>query len=125
MLSLLGDNPDFFVARGNTTGQVLIYAFALAFVPPLLGLAIEALARVFSDDLRWDIHLFLMTVVTGAFFLTISKKWVYWPAGVLVAISGILRHRARDWRPASARTPAETRLPQRAAAKGWAGGRPR
>ena len=37
MLSLLGDNPDFFVARGNTTGQVLIYAFALAFVPPLLG----------------------------------------------------------------------------------------
>ena len=87
MLSLLGDNPDFFVARGNTTGQILIYAFALAFVPPILGLAIEALARVFSDDLRWDIHLFLMTVVTGAFFLTISKKWVDWPAGVLIAIS--------------------------------------
>ncbi len=53
MLSLLGENPEFFVARGNTTGQIVIYAVALAVVPPLVGLLLEYLARLVSDDLRW------------------------------------------------------------------------
>ena len=90
MLSLLGDNPDFFVARGNSTGQILIYAFALAFVPPLIALAIEALAKLINENLRWIIHLVLMTVFTGAFFLTLIKKWVEWPAGIQIAASLLL-----------------------------------
>lgn len=55
-------------------------------MPPLIALAIEALAKLVSDDLRWGIHLFLMTVVTGAFFLTLLKKWVEWPAGIQIVI---------------------------------------
>ncbi len=35
LLDLLGDNPDFFVARGNTRGDIVLLAVGLTLVPPL------------------------------------------------------------------------------------------
>lgn len=90
MLSLLGKNPDFFVARGNTTGQIILYALVLAFVPPLALVAIEALVGVINKGARWIVHLVFMTLVTGCFFLTLIQKWAEWPAGVLIAVSLVL-----------------------------------
>jgi len=90
MLSLLGDNPEFFVARGNTTGQIIIYTLALAFVPPLIGLAIEAVARLINRDLQWGIHLFLMTAVGACFVLQVIKGFFDWPAGILIVLSVLL-----------------------------------
>lgn len=87
MLSLLGDNPEFFVARGNTTGQIIIYSLALAFVPPLIGLLIEAIAELINKNLRWGIHLVLMTLVGACFLLEVFKGPFDWPAGVLIALS--------------------------------------
>ncbi len=86
MLSLLGDNPEFFVARGNTTAQIVVYALALAFVPPLVGLGLEALARLISRDVQWGLHLGLMTVVGGCFLLQLLKDYLDWPAGLLIVI---------------------------------------
>ena len=90
MLSLLGDNPEFFVARGNTTSQIIIYALALAFVPPLIGLAIEAVARLINKDLQWGIHLFLMTAVGACFVLQLIKGPLDLPAGILILLSVLL-----------------------------------
>lgn len=90
MLSLLGDNAEFFVARGNTTAQIIIYALALTLVPPLIGLGLEALARLVSKDVQWGLHLGLMTVVGGCFLLQLLKDYIEWPAGLLIALSLII-----------------------------------
>lgn len=90
MLSLLGDNPEFFVARGNTTSQIIIYSLSLAFVPPLIGLLIEAIAQLISKNLRWGIHLALMTLVGACFMLEILKTVADGPAGVLIGLSLVL-----------------------------------
>mgnify|MGYP006921752786 CR=1 FL=1 len=35
LLDLLGNNPDFFVARGNSVGDILILSIGFTFLPPL------------------------------------------------------------------------------------------
>lgn len=90
MLSLLGKNPEFFVARGNSAGQIIAYALAMAFVPPLIGLALEALAQLVSKSLRWGLHLFLMTLLGACFLLTLLGDAFDGPAGVLIAVSLLL-----------------------------------
>ncbi|MCO5314581.1 MAG: sulfatase-like hydrolase/transferase [Solirubrobacterales bacterium] len=87
MLSLLGSNPEFFVARGNTAGQIIAYVFIWTLGPPLLALALEALARLINRDLQWGLHLLLMTLTGGAFLLHLLKDWLSWPAGLLIALS--------------------------------------
>ena len=87
MLSLLGDNPDFFVARGNTSGQIILYALVLTLVPPLIGLGLEALARLVSRNLQWYVHLGLMSLLGACFVLQLIKNYFEWPAVILIGIS--------------------------------------
>ena len=87
MLALLGGSPEFFVARANTTGQIVLYALTLTFGPPLVALVIELLANRVSPRLRWGIHLFLMTVVAAALALTFAKRYLDLPAAVLIVFS--------------------------------------
>ncbi len=44
LFDLLGDGPEFFVARGNTRGDILLLAFGLTLLPPLVLIAVEWLA---------------------------------------------------------------------------------
>lgn len=90
MLSLLGNNPEFFVARGNSSGQIILYALVLTFVPPLIGLGLEALARLVNRDFQWYLHLGLMGIVGACFALQLIKKYIDWPAGLLIAVSILL-----------------------------------
>lgn len=90
MLDLLGGNPDFFVARGNTSGQIILYALILTFGPPLLALGLEALARLASRDFQWYLHLFLMGLVGACFALQLIKNYLGWPAGLLILFSILL-----------------------------------
>lgn len=87
MLSLLGKSPEFFVARSNTTGQIILYALALAFGPPLVALVIELVANRVSKRLRWAIHLALMGIVIAALVLTTVKRYLDWPAAMLIGFS--------------------------------------
>jgi len=87
MLSLLGNNPDFFVARGNTAGQIILYALVLTLGPPLVALGLEAICRLIDRDLQWGVHLFLMALVGACFVLQLIKDWFDLPAGVLIAVS--------------------------------------
>ncbi|HNC15935.1 MAG TPA: hypothetical protein PLV77_08540, partial [Solirubrobacterales bacterium] len=43
LLNLLGNNPDFFVARDNTSSQIIIFVLLLTILPPLFAGLIEAL----------------------------------------------------------------------------------
>ncbi|HMU25978.1 MAG TPA: sulfatase-like hydrolase/transferase [Solirubrobacterales bacterium] len=87
MLDLLGENPDFFVARGNSSGQIILYALVLTFAVPLVCLAIEALVRLASRDAQWYLHLFLVGLFGACFVLQLIKNHLDWPAGILIAIS--------------------------------------
>lgn len=87
MLGLLGENPEFFVARGNTTSQIILYALVLTLVPPLIGLALEALARLVSRDFQWGLHLGLMGLLGTCFALQLIKRFIEGPAGLLIVIS--------------------------------------
>lgn len=90
MLDLLGENPDFFVARGNTSGQIVLYALCLTFIPPLIGVGLEALTRLVNRDAQWYLHLFLMWLLGTCFALQLLKNYIEWPAGLLIVFSALL-----------------------------------
>ena len=71
LLDLLGDAPEFFVARQNTTGDILVLAFALTLVPPAVLTALEAVAGRFSPQLRNGLHLALVGLLLAALALQI------------------------------------------------------
>ena len=73
LLNLLGDTPEFFVARGNTRGDILVLAFALVLVPPLLATIVEGLVGLVSQAARRWLHLGLVALLTSAFVLQLIK----------------------------------------------------
>jgi hypothetical protein len=87
LFDLLGRNADFFVARGNGAGDILIFAFAFTCVPPLAMLAVEAVAQRVDPRIRWAIHLSLVALLAAALALQIEKKIVDGPGGVLIVVA--------------------------------------
>jgi hypothetical protein len=73
LLDLLGDAPEFFVARGNTRADIVVLALVVTFVPPLLLTAVEALAGLISARLREALHLVFVAVLCAAFLLQLLK----------------------------------------------------
>jgi sulfatase-like protein len=84
LLDLLGDNPDFFVARGNGRADILVLAFGLVLAPPALMLAAEALVARFRPDLARGLHLALVGLLAAAFALQAIKDLVSHPAGLMI-----------------------------------------
>ncbi|HEY8640218.1 MAG TPA: sulfatase-like hydrolase/transferase [Solirubrobacterales bacterium] len=87
LFDLLGRNADFFVARGNSAGDILAFSFAFTFVPPLVMLAVEAVADLLDRRLRWGIHLLLVGLLVAAIALQVFKKVADGPGGVLIALA--------------------------------------
>ncbi len=69
LLDLLGDAPEFFVARQNTTGDILVLAFALTLVPPAVLTALEAVVGRFFPRVRHGLHLTLVGLLLAALAL--------------------------------------------------------
>ncbi|MCB8914336.1 MAG: sulfatase-like hydrolase/transferase [Thermoleophilales bacterium] len=69
LLDLLGRNPDFFVARGNTTGDILILAIGFTLVPPLVLLGIEWVISKVGTKAYYGLHLVLMGLIATFFFI--------------------------------------------------------
>jgi hypothetical protein len=88
LLDLLGKTPEFFVARGNTRGDILVLALGLVLVPPLVLTAVEALVGLASVAARWTLHLGLVGVLTAAFALQLLPDGL--PAGLLLAGATLL-----------------------------------
>jgi Sulfatase len=57
VFSMLKGNPEFLVVRGSTRADVVVFAFALAFVPPLVVLALEASVSLVSRPLSRALHI--------------------------------------------------------------------
>ena len=65
LLDVLADSPDFFVARGNTAGDIVLLACVLVLVPPSLFVLAEALlARL--PRAREALHLGLVGLLAAA-----------------------------------------------------------
>ena len=69
LLDLLGDNAEFFVARGNGAADVVVFGLALTIVPPLVLLSAELLVGRFSQRAAWLLHLGLVALLAGVFAL--------------------------------------------------------
>jgi hypothetical protein len=69
LLDLLGDAPEFFVARGNTRGDIVLLALGLTVVPPLLLTLLEGAVGLVSRRARHGLHLGLVALFVAAFVL--------------------------------------------------------
>lgn len=85
LLDLLGDNPDFFVARGNTRGDIVLLAVVLTLAPPLIALLVETLVALIDRRVRDGLHLVLVGVLVAAIALQALGELSEGPAAVLIA----------------------------------------
>ena len=92
LFDLLGDNAAFFVARGNTATDILVFAFALVLVPPAILVAAEALAALVSGRGRRRLHLAFVALLSGVFVLELLKRPLPDASAVLLpaaAVAGV------------------------------------
>jgi hypothetical protein len=86
LLELLGRNGEFFAARGSTGGEVVLFALLLAFVPPGLMLALEA---VIPRRARGFVHAALVSALVGLLVLEAIRGSTA-PGWLLAALAGAL-----------------------------------
>ena len=96
LLSLLGSNPDFFVARDNTGWQIILFTLLVTFVPPLVATGIEALLNLISGKARWFFHLFLMGLLFALLVIQVFKQLADGPA-VPMIVAAILLGFVLSW----------------------------
>ena len=65
LFDLLSKNPDFLVARALIGWQVVGLGLVVVLVPPLVALAVEALAGLVSRPLRIVVHLFFVALLVA------------------------------------------------------------
>lgn len=87
LLDLLGKNPDFFVARSNTAGDIIIFSVAFTLLPPLVMLVVEGVAKIIDRRAYMALHLGLVVLLAAAFFVQIEKRIYSRPAGLMILIA--------------------------------------
>ena len=90
LLNLLGNNPDFFVARDNTSSQIIIFVLLLTILPPLFAGLIEALVNLLSPAARWIVHLAFCAVLFWAIALQVLKQFADGPAWPMIIFAIVL-----------------------------------
>ncbi len=89
LFDLLGRNAAFFVARGNTAGDILAFAFVLVLVPPAILVAAEGLAALISGRGRRWLHLAFVALLSGAFVLELLKRALPDTSAVLLPMAAL------------------------------------
>ncbi|HYP48373.1 MAG TPA: sulfatase-like hydrolase/transferase [Thermoleophilaceae bacterium] len=74
LFDLLGDNPEFFAARGSSGGDIISFALLLVLVPPLVLLAIELLASLASREAGRAVHLLFIALLVALIAVQALKK---------------------------------------------------
>jgi hypothetical protein len=87
LLDLLGKNPDFFVARSNTAGDIVVLALFVLFVPPLVLLALEALVLAVDRRAYRGVHLGLVALIAAVFFVQAEKRVFTSPTALIVVVA--------------------------------------
>ncbi len=89
LFDVLADSPEFFVARSNTRGDILLFTIGLVLVPPSAMVAIEAAAATLPT-LRRAFHLTFVAGLAGAIALQVLDELLEAPAALLlVAAAGL------------------------------------
>ena len=101
LFEVLADSPEFFVARGNTTGDILLLAFALVLVPPTVLLALE-LPFIRFEAVRRSVHAGFVGLLAALIALQALGELADGPAALLIgaavllgALAGVLYHRGQ------------------------------
>jgi hypothetical protein len=87
LLDLLGKNADFWVARSNTSGDILIFSICFTLLPPLFALLVEAGVKVISDRAYRVLHLALVAFLFAVFAVQIEKRIFQRPAGLMIVLA--------------------------------------
>jgi hypothetical protein len=69
LFGVLADAPEFFVARGNTRGDIIALAVGAIFVPPTILLVVEIVAGLAGAAVSRATHLVLVWLLLAAFAL--------------------------------------------------------
>lgn len=88
LFDLLGKNPDFFVARDNSPGDILILGIGFMFLPPLAMLVIEWAASKIGPKPYLAVHLTFFAVLAAFLFIQILDPVLpgVWVLVVLVSL---------------------------------------
>lgn len=73
LFDVLGTDNAFFVARGNTPGDILIFAIGVTFIPPLVLTLIELIVRAASVKAARLVHLLFVALLTALIALQFVK----------------------------------------------------
>lgn len=87
LLDLLGKNPDFFVARDNTAGDILILAIGFTILPPLVLFLIEALVGRFSARAYHVLHFLLLAGISTFLFVQLVSDVIGARSAVILALA--------------------------------------
>jgi hypothetical protein len=86
LFDVLADSPEFFVARGNTSGDIVALAFGLVLIPPTLLAGVE-LALFALPRVRELVHLVFVGSLTAAIVMQVFKGEVAGPGLPLTAVA--------------------------------------
>ena len=86
LFDILSDSPEFFVARENTGGDIVVLALGVTLVPPTLLLLVELLL-VRWPRVREAVHLAFVGILVAAIALQALKDLIGGSAAVLIALS--------------------------------------
>ena len=70
LFNVLAGDPAFFVARGNTSGDILLLAFGMVLVPPTVLVAVEAVF-LRSPAVRFAVHVAFVGLLAAVFVLQV------------------------------------------------------
>ena len=74
IFDLLSRNAEFFAVRGSESRDIVLFALALTFVPPLVLLALEAIAALIDRRLRFVLHLVFVAGLIALFTAQALEK---------------------------------------------------
>ena len=104
LLDILGRNATFFVVRGSSGREIVLFALVLTVLPPVVLTLVELLAGLLDAFLGLTLHVVFVAALTAALVLQALKRLggpqaVLLPAAALLGLAaGALYHRVRHAR---------------------------
>ena len=89
LFDVLADSPEFYVARRNTAGDIVVFACALILIPPSVLTALEALFLRIPSARRL-LHCAFVSILAAAFALQVLTDLLGAAAGILVAMAVVI-----------------------------------
>ncbi len=90
LFDLLSRSPEFFVVRGSTRWDIVVFVLAVTILPAAILLALEALAGLAGPGARWTVHLVFVGALAGLFALQALKRVVDGPGTLLIVLAALL-----------------------------------